>query len=138
MLDWIATGSGSPGGWLGEEPHNYLTARRERCGRTTWLKLYGVLNWRTAEQFREEMDEALLVPCRRVVVDLSEVAYVGGDILRALCDLHEQLALMGTELRMVVPEGSRCARSVALTGLDSIIPTFHDATHAWRHRHGHG
>jgi len=134
MLDWIATGSGSPRGWLGEDS---LTARRERCGRTTWLKLYGVLNWRTAERFREEVEGALLVPCRRVVVDLSEVEYVGGDILRALYDLHEQLSLMGTELRLVVPEGSRCARSVALTGLDSIIPTFPDATHAWRHRHGH-
>jgi anti-anti-sigma factor len=71
-----------------------------------------------------------------VVVDLSAVEYVGGDMLRALYDLHEQLAHAGTELRLVAPAGSRCARSVALTGLDAIIPTFADATHAWRHRHG--
>jgi anti-anti-sigma factor len=73
-----------------------------------------------------------------VVVDLSDVEYVGGDILRVFADLHEQLSLSGTELRLIAPAGSRCARSVALTGLDAIIPTFSSATHAWRHRHGHG
>jgi anti-anti-sigma factor len=136
MLDWIATDAPPTRGWLVEE--DFLTARRERCGRTTWLKLRGVLNWRTADRFREELDDALAVPCRRVVVDLSDVEYVGGDILRVFADLHEQLSLSGTELRLIAPAGSRCARSVALTGLDAIIPTFSSATHAWRHRRGHG
>jgi anti-anti-sigma factor len=136
MLDWIATEPAPLRGWPAQE--DVLTARRERCGRTTWIKLRGALNWRTADRFREELDQALAVPCRRVVVDLTGVEHIGGDILRTLADLHEQLSLMGTELRLVVAAGSRCARSVALTGLDAIIPTFPDATHAWRHRHGHG
>lgn len=138
MLDWISSSSNASSGWPTDNTSDCLIVRRERCGRTTWLKLRGALNWRTAEIFRAALADALLVPCRRVVVDLSGVDYVGGDILRTLYDLNEQLTLEGTELRLVAPEGSRCARSVALTGLDSIIPTFPDATHAWRHRHGHG
>lgn len=134
MLDWMTTESSPDRTWLPEDLHDRLSVRRERCGRTTWLKLAGVLNWRTADRFREELDEALLAPCRRVVVDLRGVKYVGGDMLRALYALHQHLTLAGAELRLVAPAGSRCARSMALTGLDAIIPTFSDPTHAWRHR----
>jgi anti-anti-sigma factor len=111
-----------------------LVTRLLRCGRTVSLQLRGVLNWRTAAQFRQDVAVGLTGPCRRVVLDLTGVEYVGGDVLRVLVDLHEQLSARGIELRLVIPEGSRCARSVALTGLDRRIPTYRRPEQAWHHR----
>jgi Arrestin (or S-antigen), N-terminal domain len=45
-----------------------------------------------------------------------------------------QLIALGIELRLVVCVGSRCARSLALTGLDRMIPTFPGPRQAWKHR----
>jgi anti-anti-sigma factor len=98
------------------------------------LQLRGVLNWRTAAQFRRDVGVGVAGPCRRVVLDLSGVEYVGGDILRELLDLHAQLLALGIELRLVVPEGNRCARTMALTGLDRRLSIFSRAVEAWHHR----
>jgi anti-anti-sigma factor len=111
-----------------------LVTRLLRCGRTVSLQLWGVLDWRTAPQFSREVAHGLTGTCRRVVVDLTRVEYVGGDVLHGLVDLHAQLSASDIELRLVVPEGSRCARSVALTGLDRQIPTYHHPDEAWQHR----
>jgi anti-anti-sigma factor len=115
-----------------------LGTRFVRCGRTAWLQLHGVLNWRTADQFQRGVEAGLSGSCRRVVMDLTGVDYVGGDILRTLMGWSEQLTALGIELRLVVGAGSRCARSLALSGLDRVIPTFTRPRQAWRHRcHGY-
>jgi anti-anti-sigma factor len=111
-----------------------LGTRLLRCGRTLWLELHGVLNWRTTELFWQHFRAGLARPCRRVVVDLTGIAYVGGDGLRALMILQEQLVARGVELRLVVPEGSRCARTIALAKLHNVLPTFSQPSRAWRHR----
>jgi anti-anti-sigma factor len=111
-----------------------LVTRLLRCGRTLSLQLRGVLNWRTAAKFRHDVGAGLVGPYRRVVLDLSGIEYVGGDILRELLDLHGQLSALGVELRLVVPEGNRCARSMALTGLDRRLAIFARPEEAWQHR----
>jgi anti-anti-sigma factor len=111
-----------------------LGTRLLRCGRTAWLQLHGVLNWRTADQFQRGVEAGLSCPCRRVVMDLTGVEYVGGDILRTLMNWHEQFIALEIELRLVVSAGSRCARSLALTGLDRVIPTFTRPDQAWQHQ----
>lgn len=138
MLDWISTESAGGRIALAERPCDFLMTRLLRCGRTAWLRLRGVLNWRTASEFRRQLENGVSEPCRRIVVDLTGVEYVGGDVLHVLVDLHERLSMEGVELRLVAPEGSRCARSMALAGLDAVIPIFSDPTIAWRHRHGRG
>jgi anti-anti-sigma factor len=110
-----------------------LGTRLLRCGRTAWLQLHGVLNWRTADQFQRGVEAGLSCPCRRVVMDLTGVEYVGGDVLRTLMNWYEQLTALGIELRLVVSAGSRCARSLALSGLDRVIPTFTRPDQAWQH-----
>jgi anti-anti-sigma factor len=104
------------------------------CGRTAWLRLRGVLSWRTADQFRCDVEAVLAPPCRRLVVDLTGIDYVGGDILRALVRWQEQLRTKGIDLRLVVTSGSRCARSMTLGGLQAVIPIFTCPSAAWRHR----
>jgi anti-anti-sigma factor len=138
MLKWISTEPTVTRISLTEAPSDFLVTRLMRCGRTVWLQLRGALNWRTADQLRHALENCVSEPCRRVVLDLTEVEYVGGDVLHLLVETHERLALEGVELRLVAPDGSRCARSVALTGLDVVIPTFSGAIAAWRHRHGRG
>jgi anti-anti-sigma factor len=96
--------------------------------------MHGVLNWRTADQFQRGVEAGLSGTCRRVVMDLTGVEYVGGDVLRTLVNWYEQLTALGIEMRLVVSAGSRCARSLALTGLDRRIPTFTRCDQAWQHR----
>jgi anti-anti-sigma factor len=111
-----------------------LGTRLLRCGRTLWLELQGVLNWCTTELFRQHLSASPVGPCRRVVADLSHLEYVGGNGLKALLRLQDELAAQDIELRLVVPEGSRCARTLALAKLDGILHTFAHPAPAWRHR----
>jgi anti-anti-sigma factor len=111
-----------------------LNAGRFRCGRTVWLQLRGVLSWRTADQFRRDVEAGLVRPCRRLVMDLTGIEYIGGDVLRALVGWAEHLTTRGIELRLVVSRGSRCARTMALGGLEAVIPIFTCPAAAWRHR----
>jgi anti-anti-sigma factor len=104
-----------------------------RCGRTVWLQLRGILNWRTADQFRESAEAWSAGSCRRLIIDLTGTDYVGGNGLHALIDLQERLTERGIELRVVAPDGSRCARSFALAQLDTVIRTFTGLARAWRH-----
>jgi anti-anti-sigma factor len=111
-----------------------LRTRAVRCGRTLWLQLHGVLNWRTTEAFWRDVRACLAQPCRRLVVDLSGVEYVGGDGLLTLTRLQEALDAWGIELRLVVPTGGRCARTISLARLHGVLPTFPHPARAWRHR----
>jgi anti-anti-sigma factor len=115
-----------------------LGTRLLRCGRTLWVELQGVLNWRTTDSFWQHLDAALTRPCRRIVLDLTHVEYVGGNGLRALSKLQEDLGARGIEFRIVVPEGSRCARTIAMARLHGLLPTFAHPSHAWRHRNRTG
>lgn len=103
-------------------------------GRTLWIELHGVLNWHTTDLFRQHIQAGLVRPCRRVVADLTDLEYVGGDGLHALIKLQKELAARGVELRLVVPEGSRCARTFALAKLQGVLHTFARPVGAWRHR----
>jgi anti-anti-sigma factor len=109
-----------------------LQLQWQYCGRTVWIRLHGVLNWRTTPQFREAMARVLKRPWRRVVLDFTPVQYVGGNGLRALQALHALLSVQGRELRLVAPEGSGFARSLILTGLEQSISTYSHPAAAWR------
>jgi anti-anti-sigma factor len=106
------------------------------CGRTVWLRFWGELNRQTADRFQHHVELALEAPCRRLILDLTRVAYMGGDVLNRLLAMHERLCQDGIELRLVAPAGSRCARTLEMAQLDRRIPTFARALDAWRHRHG--
>lgn len=119
---------------VGALPAVVLGTRMLRCGRTLWLELQGVLNWCTAETFRQHVSAGLTRPFRRVVADLTRIDYVGGNGLHALMRLKEQLAARNIELLLVVPEGSRCARTFAAAKLGGALRTFASPARAWRHR----
>jgi anti-anti-sigma factor len=103
-------------------------------GRTLWIELHGVLNWCTADLFRQHLQLGMVRPCRRVVADLTDLEYVGGNGLHALLKLQEELAARGVELRLAVPEGSSCARTIALAKLQGVLRTFAQPAGAWRYR----
>jgi anti-anti-sigma factor len=117
-----------------EESPIALSTRILACGRTLWLELRGVLNWRTTDLFRLHIRAALACPCRRVIVDLTGLDYIGGNGLRALVMLQEELAEQDIELRLVAPAGSRCARTIILARLHGVLTTFAQPSQAWRHR----
>jgi anti-anti-sigma regulatory factor len=115
-------------------PPVVLGTRLLQCGRTLWLELQGVLNWCTTDMFRLHVGEGLGRPCRRVIADLTRLDYVGGNGLHALMRLQDQLASKNVELLLVVPEGSPCARTLALARLNGVLHTFANPARAWRHR----
>jgi anti-anti-sigma regulatory factor len=120
-----------------------LTVRFWRCGRTLWLRGYGGLNWRTASVLQTQIETGLAASIggpegsiRRLVLDLTSCDHVGGDILRTLLELSKRLTARGIEFCLVASEGSRCARSILLSGLHTQIPTFAHPDALWRHGSG--
>ena len=69
---------------------------------------------------------------RRVILDLSAAAYADSVGLRELLALQQRLRLQGTELRLVVPPGSRIDRALRLVGFASLLALYPTARLAWR------
>jgi anti-anti-sigma factor len=116
------------------EPKVTLDVRQRQCGRTLWLGLQGILNCYTTDVLREHVRADRIRSCRRVVADLTRLEYVGGNGLHALLKLRDELAARGIELRLVVLQGGRCARTLALAKLDGLLATFTQHARAWRQR----
>jgi hypothetical protein len=133
-LAGLPTAAGEGGRSPAERSPVVLSACRFRCGWTLWLRLRGVLSWCTADPFRRDVEAGRVRPCCRPVMDLTQIEDGGGDMLRALVGWQEHLTTRGIERRLVVSRGSRCARSVALGGLEAVIPIFTLPSAAWQHR----
>jgi anti-anti-sigma factor len=69
---------------------------------------------------------------RRMILDLSAAAYADSVGLRELLALQQRLRLQGTELRLVVPPGSRIDRALRLVGFASLLALYPTARLAWR------
>jgi anti-anti-sigma factor len=69
---------------------------------------------------------------RRVILDLSAAAYADSTGLRELLNLQQRLRSEGSELRLVVPPGSRIDRALRLVGFASLLPLYPSGRLAWR------
>jgi len=72
--------------------------------------------------FREQLLAVLEEEPDRMVVDLSNVAYVDSYVLSAVIDLAQSCTRRGCGLAIVCSEG-RMRRALAITGLDQFVAT---------------
>jgi anti-sigma B factor antagonist len=82
----------------------------------------GELDLRTAPILNEQLElaEAVVVPPGIVVLDLSEISFLGSAGLSVLLRHHERCEELGSGLR-VVPGGRAVSRPLAMTGLDKVL-----------------
>jgi anti-sigma B factor antagonist len=82
----------------------------------------GELDLRTAPILNEQLElaEAIIVPPAAVVLDLTEISFLGSAGLSVLLRHHERCTEMGSGLR-VVPGGRAVSRPLAMTGLDKVL-----------------
>jgi anti-sigma B factor antagonist len=85
------------------------------------VRIVGELDLATAPQARAAVVEALSLGAGRLVLDLSELAFVDSAGLGVVIGALRRVRSAGGELRVVEPPaGPR--RVVALTGLDTLFP----------------
>jgi anti-sigma B factor antagonist len=84
------------------------------------LSLVGEIDSLTVDTLRGAT--RTLPPAQRLVVDLSQVGFLGSAGMSALVDLRE--ARPGA--RFVVGENRRVLRPLQITGLDSVLPLYRE------------
>lgn len=90
---------------------------------TTVLALAGDLDATTAAEFQDRLDSAVQPGLRRLVLDMSDLAYLSSAGLRQLIYARQNLE---DEVRMVlVGTNERVRRTIELVGFDQSV-TFDD------------
>jgi anti-anti-sigma factor len=69
---------------------------------------------------------------RRVILDLSAATYADSAGLKELLVMQQRLQKEGSELRLVVPPGSRIDRALRLVGFASLLSLYPTGRLAWR------
>jgi anti-anti-sigma factor len=82
----------------------------------------GELDLRTAPILNEQLElaEAIVVPPASVVLDMTEISFLGSAGLSVLLRHHERCLELGSALH-VVPGGRAVSRPLAMTGLDKVL-----------------
>jgi anti-sigma B factor antagonist len=98
------------------------------------LAVSGAVDILTAPRLRAAVAVALEHPDRPVIVDLTEVQFLGSPGLRVLAESAEQASTKPgfQPLRLVVDGNRPVLRPIELTGYDAILALYHDVDDAVR------
>jgi anti-anti-sigma factor len=109
-----------------------MIERRFLCaGRTRFVAVQGALLGASARALGELFDGACR-SCRAFVVDLRAVPYADSDGIRALLQLHSELAERQVRLSLVVPDAGPLRRAIHLLGFDGFLDLHQTVRQAWR------
>jgi anti-sigma B factor antagonist len=112
----------STGGLPG--PEQLLSVTLDRLDRAVVVIVDGEVDSLTVPRLRAAVDTALVeAGDRAVVVDLTEVTFLGTKGLKALVEAHEA-ARPSTPLRVVVDHTRPVIRPLQLTGLDRTLSLY--------------
>jgi anti-sigma B factor antagonist len=101
-----------------------LSVTIDRLERAIVVIVDGEVDALTVSKLRLAVDRALAeAEGRAIVVDLTEVTFLGTKGLKALVDAHNA-AQPGTPLRLVVDHTRPVIRPLQLTGLDRVLALF--------------
>ena len=99
-------------------------------GHTALLTATEPLNLTGAMRLRTKVDR-LAPNCRCLLIDLHGAEFADSAGVRSLLRWAEELEAQGKELRLVVTEGSRIARTLTLLQLNSRLQVFGTIRDAW-------
>jgi anti-anti-sigma factor len=102
-----------------------LIAEHAAVGESALVTVTGELDLATQDQLRKTLTQAAARSRNStVVLDLRGVTFLGSRGLVALVDTADRLAGRGGSLRLVVGTQRAVVRSLKITGLDAVMPTF--------------
>jgi anti-sigma B factor antagonist len=81
----------------------------------------GELDAAAAAEVRIRIEHALGAGKRRVIVDLSEIAYMETAAVAALLDANARLKRVGASMFIVIPSDSRVRVLFSITRLDKVL-----------------
>lgn len=95
------------------------------------VSVFGEIDEATAPKFRETIESALSLQARVLVVDLSEVTFLGSRGIRALIAARDRADELGAVARFVVPGGQRVVRRpLEITEAGELLQMFDDVESA--------
>lgn len=97
-------------------------ARRDRDDATI-VELAGELDLANVDQVGREIYDAMEDAVdRRLVLDLSAVAFLDSSTVNLVFRLQAHSRMLNTALHLVAPSGSRAARVLTVAGTRAVIP----------------
>lgn len=112
-------------------PEELLSISHTEVGDAVVVTVSGDVDVMTAPRLRQGLDAAFLqaADSAPVIVDLTEVSFLGSRGLRTLIDAHLQ-ADRGSPLRVVVDATRPVIRPMQLSGTDQVLELFHSVEDA--------
>ncbi len=101
-------------------PPARLTVTTERDGESATLILEGELDLASSEQVEEQLNELESARAKRIVIDLSALAFIDSTGLRTLIQADQRAREAGSELRLR-PGDESIQRVFELTGALEIL-----------------
>jgi anti-anti-sigma factor len=86
-------------------------------------RLEGEVDMTNAQSLGERLRRLLTNRSVALIVDLGATTYLDSSGVTLLFGLSDELRLRQQQLHLVVPEGAPVGRVIAITGLDSVVPT---------------
>jgi anti-sigma B factor antagonist len=106
-------------------PEELLSVRRHRRGSAVVVTAMGEIDALTVSRLRRELDQAFAEEdVGPVVVDLTEVSFLGSRGLGALVDAHREASAL-VPLRVVVDHTRPVIRPLQMSGLIHVLTLYH-------------
>lgn len=92
--------------------------------------LIGDLDLATGPQLQEKLSEALRLAPSHLVIDMSEVAFLGSAGLNVLTEIHTTQQTAGHHMAIVIGSNDNAARPLRITQLDRVLDLHTELTTA--------
>jgi anti-sigma B factor antagonist len=121
-----------------EDGRQSATLAVEHLDHTVVLRIGGELDMLTVPDLQTRLSAATAGTASSVIIDLTDVRFLGSTALNLLISMHTDLAAENRPLRLVTGEGGVVVRPLQITGLDRLLdlhpnlPAALGATRAFR------
>lgn len=103
------------------DDHQLARVQVEQGSDAARAMLVGELDMSNADRVYEELIAAA-IGCRQLLVDLTGLDFIDSAGIAVLDRLSRALSQGSTQLRIIAPEGSVAGRTLALAGMDRVLP----------------
>ena len=92
-------------------------------GRSAVVRLIGAAHMDVSADLQDQLAELIVSPVERIVLDLSDLAFVSSAGLGTFIAAHQRCGRHGCVIRLAAPQ-ARIRQLLELTCLDRILPIF--------------